>query len=63
MKLGDTRDYLATIRHDLAIGRLDHARKRLGELVNWPGDLSRASPAQMREALLDIERQLADSGG
>jgi hypothetical protein len=60
VKFDQTRAYIATIRHDLRVGNHEHARRLLGELVNWPGDPQRATTAQVQEALAGIEAKLQE---
>jgi hypothetical protein len=62
VKLDQTRDYVRAIRHDLATGRHEQARSKLGELVNWPGDPQKATTAQVQHALSDIETQMRELG-
>lgn len=60
MKFDQTRGYIAAIRHELATGQHERARRHFGELVNWPGDPQKATTAQIQEALVGIETKLQE---
>lgn len=62
MKLMDARAAIATIRHDLKTGNLEHARRIASDLLEWEGDISEATPAQLQTALASIEVKLEEMG-
>lgn len=61
MKLNEARAAIATIRHDLKMGNIDHARRVASELMADPG-VWEATPAQLQTACASIETKLEECG-
>lgn len=60
LPLGQHRAAIATIKHDLKTGRLEHARWVAGKIIE--GDLSQHSPAMLHTVIAGIEVGLEKAG-
>ena len=61
MKLSQARAAIATIRHDLKVGNVEHARRVAKELLDMDG-VHEATPAQLQTAIASIEVKLEECG-
>lgn len=60
LPLGQHRAAIATIKHDLKTGRLEHARWVAGKIIE--GDLSQVTPAMLHTVIAGIEVELDEAG-
>ena len=60
LQLGQHRAAIATIKHDLKVGNLEHARAIAGRIIE--GDMSQMTPAMLHTAIASIEVALDEAG-
>lgn len=60
LPLGQHRAAIATIKHDLKTGRLEHARWVAGKIIE--GDMSQHSPAMLLAMIASVEVELEKAG-